>query len=66
MKKNNILLVLFLSCAFIFAQDNNEPILLKEASKALDKLTESRDRLDILKDYYDKSSMFNKQQQLND
>jgi hypothetical protein len=39
---------------------------LKEASKALDKLTESRDRLDVLKDYYDKSSMFNKQQQLND
>ena len=39
---------------------------LKEASKALDKLTESRDRLDVLKDYYDGSSMFNKQQQLND
>jgi len=39
---------------------------LAEASKALDKLTESRDRLDVLKDYYDGSSMFNKQQQLND
>jgi hypothetical protein len=39
---------------------------LKEASKALDKLTESRDRLDVLKEYYDGSSMFNKQQQLND
>ena len=39
---------------------------LEEASKALDKLTESRDRLDVLKEYYDGSSMFNKQQQLND
>ena len=39
---------------------------LKEASKALDKLTESRDRLDVLKEYYNGSSMFNKQQQLND
>ena len=39
---------------------------LKEAIKALDKLTESRDRLDVLKEYYDGSSMFNKQQQLND
>ena len=39
---------------------------LTEALKALDKLTESRDRLDVLKDYYDGSSMFNKQQQLND
>ena len=39
---------------------------LKEASKALDKLTESRDRLDVLKEYYDGSSIFNKQQQLND
>ena len=39
---------------------------LKEASKALDTLTESRDRLDVLKEYYDGSSMFNKQQQLND
>ena len=39
---------------------------LKEASKALDTLTESRDRLDVLKEYYDGSSLFNKQQQLND
>ena len=39
---------------------------LEEASKALHKLTESRDRLDTLKQYYDESSMFNKQQQLND
>ena len=39
---------------------------LKEASKALDKLTASRDRLDVLEEYYDGSSLFNKQQQLND
>jgi len=39
---------------------------LEEASKALDKLTDSRDQLDTLKEYYDGSSMFNKQQQLND
>ena len=39
---------------------------LKEASKALDKLCHGRDRLDTLKDYYDGSSLFNKQQQLND
>ena len=39
---------------------------LKEASKSLNKLTESRDKLDTLKEYYDESSMFNKQQQLND
>jgi len=39
---------------------------LKEASKSLDKLTESRDKLDTLKQYYNESSMFNKQQQLND
>ena len=39
---------------------------LAEAWKALDKLTESRDKLDTLKQYYDESSMFNKQQQLND
>ena len=39
---------------------------LEEESKALDKLTESRDRLDVLKEYYDGSSMFNKQQKLND
>ena len=38
---------------------------LKEASKSLDKLTESRDKLDTLKQYYDESSMFNKQQELN-
>ena len=39
---------------------------LEEASKALDKLTDARDQLDTLKQYYDESSMFNKQQQLND
>jgi len=39
---------------------------LEEASKALTKLTDARDRLDVLKEYYDGSSMFNKQQQLND
>ena len=39
---------------------------LKEASKSLDKLTDARDQLDTLKQYYDESSMFNKQQQLND
>ena len=39
---------------------------LEEASKALDKLTDARDQLDTLKEYYDGSSMFNKQQQLND
>mgnify|MGYP003656116332 CR=1 FL=1 len=39
---------------------------LIEASKSLNKLTESRDKLDTLKQYYDESSMFNKQQQLND
>ena len=39
---------------------------LKEASKALHKLTEARDRLDTLESYTDGSSLFNKQQQLND
>ena len=39
---------------------------LEEASKALDNLTDARDQLDTLKEYYDGSSMFNKQQQLND
>ena len=38
---------------------------LKEASKALDKLCHGRDRLDTLKEYYDGSSLFNKEQ-LND
>ena len=38
---------------------------LVEASKALHKLTEARDRLDTLKDYYEGSSLFNKEQ-LND
>ena len=36
-----------------------------EASKSLHKLTEARDRLDTLKEYYNDSSLFNKQQQLN-
>ena len=39
---------------------------MEEASKALSQLTDSRDRLDTLKEYYDGSSLFNKQQQLND
>ena len=39
---------------------------LKEASKALHKLTEARDRLDTLESYRDGTSLFNKQQQLND
>ena len=38
---------------------------LEEASKSLHKLTEARDRLDILEQYYDESSIFNKKQ-LND
>ena len=37
---------------------------LKEASKALDKLTNARDKLDTLEDYYEGSSLFKKQ--LND
>ena len=39
---------------------------LEEASKALDKLCHGRDRLDTLESYIDGSSLFNKQQQLND
>ena len=39
---------------------------LKEASKALDKLTNGRDKLDTLESYVDGTSIFNKQQQLND
>ena len=35
---------------------------LEEASKALDKLCHGRDRLDTLKDYYEGSSLFNKEQ----
>ena len=38
---------------------------LEEASKALDKLCHGRDRLDTLKDYYDGSRLFDKEQ-LND
>ena len=38
---------------------------MEEASKALDKLTDARDRLDTLNEYYDGSSFFNQQQQLN-
>ena len=36
-------------------------------NKALDKLTAARDRLDVLNDYYDGSSLFNKdtKKQLN-
>ena len=39
---------------------------LEEASKALDALTNGRDKLDTLKEYYDGSSIFNQSQQLND
>ena len=39
---------------------------LKEASKTLDKLTNARDKLDTLESYIEGSSIFNKQQQLND
>ena len=39
---------------------------LAEASNALDKLTNGRDKLDTLESYQDGSSLFNKQQQLND
>ena len=39
---------------------------LEEASKALDKLCHGRDRLDTLESYVEGSSLFNKQQQLND
>ena len=35
---------------------------IKEASKSLYKLTEARDRLHTLEDYYNKSSLFNKKQ----
>ena len=38
---------------------------MEEASKALDKLTDARDRLDTLREYYNDSSFFNKEQQLN-
>ena len=39
---------------------------LEEASKALTKLTDARDRLDTVREYYNDSSFFNKEQQLND
>ena len=39
---------------------------LEEASKSLHKLTEARDRLDTLREYYNDSSFFNREQQLND
>ena len=35
---------------------------MEEASKALDALCDGRDRLDTLKEYYDGSSIFNKEQ----
>ena len=38
---------------------------MEEAVKALDKLTDARDQLDRLKDYYNESSIF-KKTQLND
>ncbi len=39
---------------------------LEEASKSLDALTNGRDKLDTLESYIEGSSLFNKQQQLND
>ena len=39
---------------------------LEEASKALDALTNGRDKLDTLESYIEGSSLFNKQQKLND
>ena len=39
---------------------------LEEASKALDALTNGRDKLDTLESYIEGTSLFNKQQQLND
>ena len=39
---------------------------MEESSKSLHKLTEARDRLDVLNEYHDGSSLFNKEQQLND
>ena len=39
---------------------------MEEASKALTKLTDARDRLDTLREYYNDSSFFNREQQLND
>ena len=38
---------------------------MEEASKALTKLTDARDRLDTLREYYNDSSFFNQEQQLN-
>jgi len=35
---------------------------IEEASKALTKLTDARDRLDVLNEYYNESSLFNKEQ----
>ena len=35
---------------------------MEEASKALTKLTDARDRLDVLNEYYEESSLFNKKQ----
>ena len=35
---------------------------MEEASKALTQLTDGRDRLDTLKQYYNESSIFNKEQ----
>ena len=35
---------------------------MEEASKALDALCNGRDKLDTLKEYYDGSSLFNKEQ----
>ena len=38
----------------------------EKQQQALDKLTESRDKLDTLESYIEGSSLFNKQQKLND
>jgi hypothetical protein len=39
---------------------------MEEAHKALDKVTNARDKLDTLKEYYTESGLLNKKQQLND
>ena len=46
-------------------EEHTSEHFLKEASKALEKLTNGRDKLDTLEQYRDGTSIFNKQQQLN-
>ena len=51
---------------YVYDSRHTSEHFLAEASKALDKLTNGRDKLDTLESYTDGSSLFNKQQQLND